>query len=122
MLPASLDTYNIEGLQAGKRYEIRIISLVGSQESKPVAITATTGKGQPSASLHGAQGRDPPVPAVPHGLHGRLREAESCSPQHLGNLLGSGPLGDPLASCSELWVEQGGHLVESLGTTPSLEH
>ncbi|KYO29739.1 collagen alpha-1(VII) chain isoform B [Alligator mississippiensis] len=57
VLPASLDTYNIEGLQAGKRYEIRIISLVGSQESKPVAITATTALGRVT-NFHVAETRD----------------------------------------------------------------
>uniref|UniRef100_K7G4Y9 Collagen alpha-1(VII) chain n=1 Tax=Pelodiscus sinensis TaxID=13735 RepID=K7G4Y9_PELSI len=42
LLPPNVRSYDIEGLEAGVRYEIRITSLVGSQESEPVGIAVST--------------------------------------------------------------------------------
>ncbi|XP_062825428.1 collagen alpha-1(VII) chain [Anolis carolinensis] len=42
LLPANINTYDIEGLQPGGRYEIRITSLTGNRESEAVAIVANT--------------------------------------------------------------------------------
>ncbi|XP_058023138.1 collagen alpha-1(VII) chain isoform X1 [Ahaetulla prasina] len=42
LLPAQINTYVIEDLQPGGRYDIRITSLSGNQESEAVAIVATT--------------------------------------------------------------------------------
>ncbi|XP_032094990.1 collagen alpha-1(VII) chain [Thamnophis elegans] len=43
LLPAHINTYVIEDLQPGGRYDIRITSLSGNRESEAVAIVATTG-------------------------------------------------------------------------------
>ncbi|KAK9406165.1 collagen alpha-1VII chain [Crotalus adamanteus] len=43
LLPAQINTYVIEDLQPGGRYDIRITSLIGRRESEAVAIVATTG-------------------------------------------------------------------------------
>nr|XP_020653718.1 collagen alpha-1(VII) chain [Pogona vitticeps] len=42
LLPPNINTYDIEDLQPGGRYEIRITSLIGNQESEAVAIVANT--------------------------------------------------------------------------------
>ncbi|XP_053155536.1 collagen alpha-1(VII) chain isoform X2 [Hemicordylus capensis] len=42
LLPANVNTYDIEDLQPGQRYEIRITSLAGNQESDPLTIVANT--------------------------------------------------------------------------------
>ncbi|XP_062977415.1 collagen alpha-1(VII) chain [Elgaria multicarinata webbii] len=48
LLQASVNTYTIEDLQPGGRYEVRITSLTGSRESEAVAIVATTAVGRVS--------------------------------------------------------------------------
>nr|XP_048713923.1 collagen alpha-1(VII) chain isoform X3 [Caretta caretta] len=42
LLAPNVNSYDIEGLEAGERYEIRITSLVGSRESETVGIAANT--------------------------------------------------------------------------------
>ncbi|KAL8212551.1 UNVERIFIED_CONTAM: hypothetical protein K2H54_050547 [Gekko kuhli] len=42
LLPAHINTYEIEDLQPGGRYEFHITSLTGNQESEAVAIVAST--------------------------------------------------------------------------------
>ncbi|KAM6470386.1 collagen alpha-1(VII) chain [Liasis olivaceus] len=42
LLPAHINTYDIEDLQPGGRYDIRITSLTGNRESEAVAIVAAT--------------------------------------------------------------------------------
>lgn len=44
-LPATANSYDLGGLEPGRRYHISITSMVGSRESAPVTITTATGKG-----------------------------------------------------------------------------
>ena len=44
-LPATASSYDLGGLEPGRRYHISITSMVGSRESAPVAVTSATGKG-----------------------------------------------------------------------------
>lgn len=54
-LPAAASSYDLGGLEPGRRYHISITSLAGSRESEPATVTAITGK-----ELHGAKGASDP--------------------------------------------------------------
>lgn len=43
-LPATASSYDLGGLEPGRRYHISITSLAGGRESEPATVTAITGK------------------------------------------------------------------------------
>ncbi|KAG8128134.1 hypothetical protein E2320_014986, partial [Naja naja] len=73
LLPAHINTYVIEDLQPGGRYDIRITSLTGNRESEAVAIVATTGAVGRVANFQGGEAqRTLPASETSHqvsGLH-----------------------------------------------------